>query len=304
MTTIAVSGASGFLGRHLCPHLRSLGHGVIELARADLAPEKLRATLEGADVIVHLAGRAHVLKETSSDPRAEFWRSNVALTQSTARAAQSAGVKRFVFLSSAGVLGASSPPEGFSDGSIPCPHDEYTASKLAAETWLNAELGSGMQLAILRPPLIYGPGARGNLMRLLRLALKGRPLPIGSLRAPRSMIGIRNMIDLIGVVATDERVTTRATMLAADRETISISELFSTVSRLAGHAPWLAPVPPVLIRWGLALTGRRSDIVRLTDSFVLRPAIAQSQFGWMPPHLLQDELRRTVNCELEAAAHL
>ena len=159
-----------------------------------------------------------------------------------------------------------------------------------------------MQLAILRPPLIYGPGARGNLMRLLRLALKGQPLPIGSLRAPRSMIGIRNMIDLIGVVATDERLT-RATMLAADRETISISELFSMVSRLAGHAPWLAPMPPVLIRWALALTGRRSDIVRLTDSFVLRPAIARSQFGWMPPHMLQDELRRTVNCELEAAAH-
>ncbi len=301
MTTIAVSGASGFLGRHLCPHLRSLGHGVIELARADLVPEKLPRTLDGADALVHLAGRAHVLKETSEDPRTEFWNSNVALTQSVARAAMSAGVGRFVFLSSAGVLGASSPPEGFSDDSIPCPHDQYTASKLAAETWLNAELGSGVQLAILRPPLIYGPGARGNLMRLLRFALNGRPLPIGSLRAPRSMIGIRNMLDLIAVVATDRRVN-RATMLAADQETISISELFSTVSRLAGHSPWLAPMPPVLIKWALAVTGRRSDIVRLTDSFVLRPDIARSQFGWMPPYSIQDELRLTVNCELQAAA--
>jgi nucleoside-diphosphate-sugar epimerase len=300
MSVIAVTGASGFLGRHLCPALMSAGNAVIEISRANLAPEGLCRILEGVDVVVHLAGRAHVLSETSADPRAEFWKSNVALTQSTARAAMSSGVKRFVFLSSAGVLGSSSPPDGFDDDSVPCPHDAYTASKLEAEVWLNAEMGTGMQLAILRPPLIYGPGAKGNFMRLLRLALKGWPLPIGSFRAQRSMIGIRNAVDLIRLVVTDPRLT-RATLLAADRETISVSELFGTVARHAGHRPWLAPVPPALIRYLLGLAGRRSDIVRLTDPFVLRPTIAQSQFGWTPPHSLQDELRRTVVCELEAA---
>jgi len=301
MTIIAVTGASGFLGRHLCPELISAGNEVIEISRADLAPEDLCRKLEGVDVVVHLAGRAHILSETSADPRAEFWKSNVGLTQSTAGAAKSAGVKRFVFLSSAGVLGSSSPPGGFDDDSIPCPHDAYTASKLEAEAWLNAEIGADMQLAILRPPLIYGPGAKGNFMRLLRLALKGWPLPIGSFRAQRSIIGVRNAVDLIRVIATDRRVP-RATLLAADRETISVSELFSAVARHAGHRPWLAPMPPVLIRWLLELTGRRSDIVRLTDPFVLRPTVAHSEFGWMPPYLLQDELRHTVCSELEAAA--
>ena len=118
-------------------------------------------------------------------------------------------------------------------------------------------------------------------MRLMRLALKGWPLPIGSFRAQRSMIGIRNMVDIIGVVAADRRVT-RATLLAADRETISIAELFSMVAQLAGHSPWLAPLHPVPIRWALALTGRRSDIVRLTDPFVLRPAVARSELAGCP----------------------
>lgn len=160
-----------------------------------------------------------------------------------------------------------------------------------------------MELAILRPPLIYGPGAKGNFMRLLRLALKGWPLPIGSFRAQRSLVGVRNMVDLIRVAATDPRVA-RTTLLVADQETISIAELFGTVSRYAGHKPWLAPMPPLLIRWLLDLTDRRSDIVRLTEPFVLRPTRARTQLGWTPPHLLHDELRRTVLCELEADARV
>lgn len=298
MTIIAVSGASGFLGGHLCPELISRGHRVVEIPRAVLGAADLHRNLEGAEVVVHLAARAHVLRESSNDPHAEFWRVNVGLTQSAARAAKLAGVRRFVFISSAGVLGASSPPGGFDDDSTACPHDAYTASKLAAETWLKAEFGAEMQLAILRPPLIYGPGAKGNFMRILRLAVKGLPLPIGSFRAQRSMIGIRNMVNLIGVVATDQRVG-RATLLAADRETISVADLYRRISRLAGHRPWLAPLPPAIIRCLLSLSGRRSDIVRLTDPFVLRGTHVQSQFGWTPPYLLEDELRRTVLSELE-----
>jgi nucleoside-diphosphate-sugar epimerase len=303
MTVIAVSGASGFLGRHLCPALGSFGTNVIEISRVDLSPEKLPGKLGGAETVIHLAARAHVLSDAGRDARAEFWKSNVELTQLIARAAKSAGVRRFIFLSSAGVLGASSPPGGFGDDSIPCPHDSYTASKLEAEELLNAELGAAMQLVILRPPLIYGPGAKGNFTRLLRLALKGWPLPIGSLRAQRSMIGIRNMVDLIRVVASDQRVF-RATMLAADHETISISELYRTVSLYAGHRLWLAPAPPALIKYVLGLTGRSSDIVRLINPFVLRQGIAQSQFGWMPPYSLRDELRRTVSGELQAAGRI
>jgi len=301
MTVIAVTGASGFLGRHLCPELASLGNRVVQISRAELRAETLHGSLEGVDAVVHLAARAHVLSERSSDPRQEFWKDNVVLTQSAARSAMRAGVKRFIFLSSAGVLGASSPPRGFDDDSIPCPHDAYTESKLEAERWLNAELDASMQLVILRPPLIYGPGARGNFRRLLRLALKGWPLPIGGFRAQRSMIGVRNMVNLIAVAAAHPRAL-RTTLLAADEETISIADLYAAISRQAGHRPWLAPLPPAIIRCLLNLTGRRSDVVRLTDPFVLRPINAQSQLGWMPPHRLDDELRWTVLSELGAPA--
>ena len=298
MTIIAVSGATGFVGRHLCPHLVSRGHRVVEIPRAVLGAQDLHRNLGGAEVLVHLAARAHVLRESSGDPHAEFCRVNVELTRSAARAAKRAGVRRFVFMSSAGVLGASSPPGGFDDDSAASPHDAYTASKLAAETCLEAEFGAEMQLAILRPPLIYGPGAKGNFMRILRLAVQGWPLPIGSFRAQRSMVGIRNMVNLIGVVAADQRVS-RATLLAAECETISVADLYRTIARLAGHRPWLAPLPPAIIRCLLGLSGRRSDIVRLTDPFVLRATHAQSQFGWTPPYLLEDELRRTVFSELD-----
>jgi nucleoside-diphosphate-sugar epimerase len=206
-------------------------------------------------------------------------------------------------MSSAGVLGAASPPDGFHDGSIACPHDPYTASKLEAEACLNVELEAGCRLAIVRPPLIYGTGAKGNLMRLLRLALSGWPLPLGSLRAPRSMIGVRNVVDLLALTATDARLT-RATLLIADRETLSVSELYGAIARHAGHRLWLAPLPPALVIALLTLTGRAHDVARLTAPFVLRPTEAYRRFGWLPPHSLADELKTTVEQELTLRAHV
>ncbi|GAC1331771.1 MAG: NAD-dependent epimerase/dehydratase family protein [Steroidobacteraceae bacterium] len=298
MTIIAVSGASGFVGTHLCPELISRGHRVVAIPRAALGALDLHRSLDGVEVIVHLAARAHVLRESSKDPRTEFWKINVGLTQAAARAAKAAGVKRFIFLSSAGVLGSRSPPAGFDDASIASPHDAYTASKLAAEACLEAEIGAAMQLVMIRPPLIYGPGAKGNFLRILRLARSGWPLPIGSFRAPRSMIGIRNMVNLIADVAADRRVS-RSTLLAADRETISVADLYIMISRFAGHRPWLAPLSPATIRWLLRLSGRSSDIARLIEPFVLCPTRAQLQFGWTPRYTLDDELRRTVFSELK-----
>jgi len=297
VSSIAITGASGFIGRHLCATLSSLGNSVISLGRQDIVSPDLARKLEGVQAVVHLAARAHILRE--SIPAEELRGINVGLVQMTARAARSAGVGRFVFLSSAGVLGLRSPPGGFHDHSSPSPYDLYTSSKLEAEEWLNAELDGNTELAILRPPLVYGPGARGNFMRLLRFALKGVPLPIGKLREPRSMIGVRNMVDLVRVLITDPRLKC-TTMLAADREMISVCELYRTVSRLAAHDPWLASVPSSILEWSLRLIGRKSDVARLLDPFVLNPTIAESQFGWSPPHSLEEELQHTVSCELNA----
>jgi nucleoside-diphosphate-sugar epimerase len=298
MTSVAVSGASGFVGSQLCPELAARGHRVA-LSRAQLQSPELATALSGIETVVHLAARAHVLHEVRADPLAEFIRCNVGLTQVLGTAARRAGVKRFIFVSSAGVLGARSPPEGFSEESPPHPHDPYTASKLQAEQWLNTELRAWMELAILRPPLIYGAGARGNFARLLRLAVRGWPLPLGALRAPRSLVGVRNLVDLICALVA-RAAPAQATMLVADRETISVAELFQTIARFANHRPWLAPVPATFIRSMLAMAGRGDDVMRLTEPFVLRPRIAQLQFNWVPPHSQRDEILRTVVDELAA----
>lgn len=297
MTSVAVSGATGFVGSHLCPELAVRGHRVTQLSRTLLQSPQLVTALEGIEAVVHLAARAHVLREQSADPQAEFLRCNLGLTQALGLAARRAGVKRFIFVSSAGVLGATSPAEGFSEESPPHPHDLYTASKLEAERWLSAELGAGIAVVILRPPLIYGAGARGNFARLLRLAIRGWPLPLGALRAPRSVVAVRNIVDLIcSLVAA--RGEARAPMLVADRETTSVAGLYRTVAQLAGHRLWLAPLPAAFIRSMLAVAGRDDDVARLTGPFVLQPRVAQLQFNWVPPHLQRDEIRRTVMDEL------
>jgi nucleoside-diphosphate-sugar epimerase len=162
MTIIAVSGATGFLGRHVSRELLARGHDVRAISRPLLGSGDLAAALAGTTTVIHLAARVHVVRDNYVDPRPEFWKSNVAVTQALAVAAQRACVKRFIFVSSAGVLGATSPPEGFAEDAVPHPHDAYTASKLEAEQWLNSALSASMGLVILRPPLIYGAGTPGK----------------------------------------------------------------------------------------------------------------------------------------------
>ena len=297
--TVAVSGASGFVGRVLCQDLVRRGHRVVPLDRGALRAESLAQVLRGASVMIHLAARAHILTETARDSDAAYREANLALTQYLGRECRSAGVRRFVFVSSAGVLGAVSPTQGFDDETLPRPYDAYSRSKLESERWLQSELRRTVEIEIVRPPLIYGPNAKGNLMRLMRVALSGWPLPLGDLRAPRSMIGVRNFVDLLAaLVATDS--PGGQPMLAADRELTSVAELYGDVARLAGHRPWLAPLPQSVIRALLALAGRGSDIVRLTAPYVLRPSVAHKRLGWAPPHSMEEELRWTIAAELAA----
>jgi len=299
MTIVAVSGAGGFIGQALCAELILRGNSVQRVSRTLLASNELATSLRGVNSFVHLAARAHVLKEQASDAAGEFYRSNVGLTQAAAAAAARAGVRRFVFVSSAGVLGASSPAGGFQEDSPPRPHDAYTLSKLQAEQWLQAERPQCLELAIVRPPLVFGPGARGNLMRLMRLALRGWPLPIGALTEPRSVVGIRNLVDLLCLLATTSQPVQALPMLVADRELTSVSQMYATAAQHAGRHPWLAPVPAVLIKSVLGAAGRTADIPRLMAPFVLVPRVAQNLFAWNPPFQLDMEIRRTVLAELQ-----
>ena len=299
MNTIAVTGAHGFVGRHLCAHIADSACGYVALSRESLSADALPQQLSGCGAVIHLAARAHVLRESSGSPDDEFHEANVALTVRVAAAARTAGVRRFVFVSSAGVLGCESPAEGLDDASSARPHDAYTRSKLEAEQRLTAQFSGSLEVTIVRPPLVYGPGARGNFDRLLRAVLSGWPLPLGSIEARRSMIGVRNLTDLLLRAATRPGVEGTC-MLVADSEPATISEFAHAIARSAGCNARILPVPVPLLEAALAAAGRRADFLRLTRPFVLRPVVARRVLSWAPPHAMSDELDWTI-AELRAA---
>jgi UDP-glucose 4-epimerase len=199
-------------------------------------------------------------------------------------------------MSSAGVLGRSSPPEGFSDASPPAPHDAYTRSKLAAEELLRTHYAESLDTVIIRPPLVYGPGAKGSFSRVMKLASSGWALPLGAMTAPRSLISVRNLGDLLLHVVRAAEVRGLC-LLAADTETTNVAELVRFLRAAGGRPPRLLNVPPALVAAALVLAGRRRDVPGLCMPFVVRASAALAELGWVPPHRLQDEILWTVGCE-------
>jgi nucleoside-diphosphate-sugar epimerase len=291
MAVIAITGTSGFIGGYLQEVVACAGHRPLAITRPALAdPER---ALVGADVLIHAAGRAHVLREDASDPALAFHEVNVVLTERLLAAARRAGVRRFVFLSSAGVLGNVTSELGVTDDSPPRPYDEYSRSKLAAEQILGAAEGDSIETVIVRPPVVYGPGARGNFGRILHAVRSGWPLPAGALHAPRSMVGLRNLSDFLMLAALHPRAPGRP-MLVSDAETISVRELALGLGRALQRRPLLLPIPVPLLSMMLALVGKRADIARLTQPCVVRGERAREALGWQPPHTLDEELAWAV----------
>ena len=298
MTRVAVTGASGFIGRHLIRELRAAGHVACAVPRPADENDTWRTPAD-AEVLVHLAGRAHVLHEEAADPRRAFLESNLGLTQAVFRAAASAGVGRFIYMSSAGVLGSSSPSGGLTDDAPASPHDAYSHSKWEAACWLREQATTRMETVIVRPPLVYGPGAHGNFGRILRAVTAGWPLPTRALRAPRSMVGIRNLCDMI-IEACLRPGAANTTFLVADNETVSIAGLADMLAEFTGRRYWSVYVPvPVLVSI-LRMTGRQEDIPRVTQPFVLHPTRVAETLGWRAPFSLLDELRWTVQQEVKS----
>jgi UDP-glucose 4-epimerase len=298
MTKVAVTGAWGFIGSHLIRELQAAGHVACAVPRPADENETWR-TPPDAEVLVHLAGRAHVLREEAADPRRAFLESNLGLTQAVFRAAASAGVGRFIYMSSAGVLGSSSPPGGLTDDTPAHPHDAYSQSKWAAECWLREQAAACMETVIVRPPLVYGPGARGNFARILRAVRAGWPLPTGALRAPRSMVGIRNLCDML-IEACLQPGAANATFLVADSETVCIAELADLMAEFIGRRRRSLYVPVPVLVGILRMTGRQRDIPRVTQPFVLHPTRVAETLGWQAPFSLLDELRWTVQQEAKS----
>ncbi|GBL44267.1 UDP-glucose 4-epimerase [Sulfuriferula multivorans] len=325
---VLITGASGFVGRATCTWLVTQGLEVVGTVRHSHTPVQpvagvsyrivgdlnadtdWRATLAGVQGIIHCAARVHVMRETAEDPLAAFRSANVAGTERLARQAAAAGVKRLVFISSIKVNGeetaSSSPlPQGervsFREDDTPAPQDPYGQTKWEAEVKLaQVAQETGLEVVIVRPPLVYGPGVKGNLARLLSWVERGVPLPLAGIRNARSLIGIDNFTSALHACLTHPAAAGR-TYLVRDGEDISTSELVRRLGRHLGRPARLFALPTPLLESLGGLTGRRTDVQRLTGSLTVDDSRIRHELGWMPPYSLDEGLGQMARAWLDNA---
>lgn len=303
---ILVTGATGFVGQSLIGELAVRGHTVIPVVRqsaglarevivSDInAPNDLHATLSGCNAVVHLAARVHVIREAATDPLAEFRRVNVEGTLNLARQAAAANVQRFVYISTIKVNGESGL---FCERDTPAPQDAYGQSKMEAENGLMAfAQSSGMEIVIIRPPLVYGPGVKGNFASLLYSVRRGIPLPFGAIKNRRSLLALDNLVDFIALCA-DQRQSPLAaneTFLIADDEGLSTPTLLRRVARAYGVKARLLPIPAGWLRFGARLLGKTTAADKLLGSLMVDGAKARELLGWFPVVSMDDQLQKMV----------
>ena len=307
MTAVLVTGASGFIGRAACAAFARRGWQVraavrdratIEGAQTVLGSLEQGWPVDGVDVVVHLAGIAHQLHGKAAE--STYRALNCESTERLASAAIQAGVRRFVFMSSIKVNGERTPIDRpFHASDTPQPEDRYARSKRDAERTL-AGLDGKMQIAVVRPPLVYGPGVRANFLRLVRLVDRGLPLPLGAIRNRRSLIYVGNLADLIVAAASAPAAAGRP-LLAADGEELSTPQLVSEIARALGTPARLIGVPVGLLRLGGALTGKRAEIGRLVDSLVVDASETRERLSWRPPFSVREGIADTVRWYRTAA---
>jgi nucleoside-diphosphate-sugar epimerase len=307
VTAVLVTGASGFIGRAACAAFAKRGWQVRAAVRARATIEGAQTVLgsleqgwpvDGMDVVVHLAGIAHQLHGKAAE--STYHALNCEATERLASAAIQAGVRRFVFLSSIKVNGERTPIDRpFHASDTPQPEDRYARSKRDAERAL-AGLSGKMEVVVVRPPLVYGPGVRANFLRLVRLVDRSLPLPLGAIRNRRSLIYVGNLADLI-VAAASAPAAAGRTLLAADGEDLSTPQLVSEIARALGTPARLIGVPVGLLRLGGALTGRRAEIGRLVDSLVVDASDTRERLGWRPPFSVREGIADTVRWYRAAA---
>ncbi len=307
---VLITGAAGFIGRSLCGQVLRHGHGLIALARywsstaeypgSNLVAVDLTTPLDAAladyrpDAIIHLAGRAHQLNDTAPDPLAEFRRVNCDATLALARWAADANVRRFVYVSSIGVNGnATRPGTPFTEESPAAPHDLYAISKHEAELALQ-ELAqrTGMELCIVRPPLVYGPDAPGNFGRLVRLLQTGLPLPLGGIDNRRSFIYVENLADALLRCATLPAASGQL-FLVSDGRAVSTPELLRLMAAATGRRARLFSAPLAMMRLPLDTIGKADVLEKLTASLEVDDTHIRQTLGWQPPFELGEGLART-----------
>jgi nucleoside-diphosphate-sugar epimerase len=285
--TVLITGGTGFIGAALAARLAGDGVPVRAIGRelgGLTGSTDWRGALAGCDRVVHLMARVHRTGDPRRGAARRYRTDNVDVTVNLARQAAASGVRRLVFMSSIKVNG-----EGRADGSPyragdpPDPRDDYATSKLEAERAL-AEIAAdtGLEVVALRPPLVYGPGARANFAALVRLVAKGTPLPFASVRNRRSLIALPNLVDLVALCLSHPAAVGR-TWLAADGSDWSTPELISQIAVALGRPARLVAMPPWLIETGLVAVGRRSLAQRLLGSLVIDAGETREALGWVPP---------------------
>jgi UDP-glucose 4-epimerase len=307
---ILVTGASGFVGGALCVVLTRAGYDVVFSVRdargmlnervvGEIGPDTdWHEALHGVQAVVHLAARVHVMRDAATDPLAAFRAVNTDGTLNLAHQAAAAGVRRFIFVSSIKVNGEGRVlPYTESDPSTP--QDAYAISKWEAEQGLREiELETGMEVVILRPPLVYGPGVGANFLRLMCTVGKGWPLPFGRVKNRRSLLYLGNFTDAIRL-CLEHPAAAGKMFLLSDGEDVSSVDLVRCLARAMNRPVRLLPVPISLIRAAGALLGRAAEIDRLLGSLVVDSSTIRQSLSWRPPYSLEEGLQQTVAAYLQ-----
>lgn len=313
MSVVLVTGANGFVGRYLCDSLTHKGHKVRAAIRSVSFDNELdhdeqfvignigsetrwEAALHDVDYVVHLAARVHIMNDDARDPLAEFRRINVEGTLNLARQAVAANVKRFIFISSIKVNGEETElSQRYTADDVAAPLDYYGITKFEAEESLR-KLASdtNMEVVIIRPPLVYGPGVKANFFSMMNWLYKGIPLPFSSVHNKRSFVALDNLVDLI-VTCIDHLAAANQTFLVSDNEDLSTTELLQRMSEALGKPARLFLSPTWLLMTVASFFGKRNVALRLLGSLQVDITKTMDVLNWTPPVSVDDALKKTAD---------
>ncbi len=309
--SILVTGANGFIGGHLCRRLEASGSELVKAVRSPQPGAVAVGDIDGATAgteawrgvpaVIHLAARAHVMRDKAHDPLVEFRKINVEGVLNLARQAAKAGVKRLVFISSVKVNGESTQPgHHFTAEDAPSPEDVYGNSKWAAEQALRrVAKETRLEVVVIRPPLVYGPGVGANFFRLMKLAVSGIPLPLGSVKNLRSLVYAGNLCDLI-VKCLSHPEAKGKTFLVSDDRDVSTPDLLRILAAAQHKKARLFPMPGSILKLAGCLIGRSAEMERLCGSLRVDISRTKEVLGWTPPFTLEEGIRKAAEAYLSA----
>ena len=304
---ILITGYSGFVGSHFLNEVNNfydinlLGRSVPSISsnylKASIGPnEDYSSILNDVSVVIHIAARAHIMNDTAKDPLEEFRAVNTLGTLNLARQAASAGAKRFIFVSSVKVNGESTQyDKAFTNTDKACPEDPYGSSKANTESELKQLSDeTGLEVVIIRPPLVYGKGVKANFAALLNLVTKKIPLPFGAItKNRRSLVSVYNLVDLIETCIHHPNATNQ-TFLVSDDHDLSTTEMVKLMAKVQGVKPWLLPFPVWKLKLLGKITGKSDMISRLTDSLQVDITHTKETLDWTPPYSVEEGFAKSV----------